>query len=361
MRPISSQSLPQQVAAHLREGIKRGRWSFLIPGVPQLASDLDVGRNTVRRALKILELEGLLDNRGLGRSRTITHAAATEAGQRPLRVNVLRHDTQLTDNAQTSMVLIEIVHSLVAAGHEVFICKKSQIELKQDVGRISRHLAGNPADAWVVEAGSHELLKWCASQPIPCLALYGRTDELKMARTGPDSVPAYRVMTRELIARGHSRIVLIVRKGFRKPTPGRCESAFLEELRAGGVSTGVYNLPDWEETAEGFNRLMENLFRSTPPTAIIIDEICWFTAALAFFARHGIRVPEHVSLVSGDCETILDKCHPGFAQMRWDNRLIVRRVVRWVDAIRKGKEDRKIINIPAEFVPGHSIAPVRRK
>jgi DNA-binding LacI/PurR family transcriptional regulator/DNA-binding transcriptional regulator YhcF (GntR family) len=356
MRPISQQSLPQQVAAHLREGIQRARWSSLIPGVPQLASELDVGRNTVRQALKILELEGLLGDRGGGRSRAITDAAATTAAKRPLRVNILRHDAQLTDNP----VLIRIIYSLEAAGHDVFSCKKSQIELKHDVARLCRHLAANPADAWVVESGSHALLEWCASQPIPCLALFGRTDDLQMARTGPDSVPAYQVATRQLIEQGHRRIVLIVREGFRRPTPGRCEMAFLEELRARDIPTSAYNLPDWEETAEGFNHLMENLFKLTPPTALIIDEICWFTAALAFFVRHGIRVPEQVSLVSGDCESTLDQCHPGFAQMRWDYSLIVRRVVRWVDAVRKGKADRKIINIPAEFVPGGSIGPVWR-
>jgi DNA-binding LacI/PurR family transcriptional regulator len=103
---------------------------------------------------------------------------------------------------------------------------------------------------------------------------------------------------------------------------------------------------------------MESLFKTTPPTALIIDEICWFIAALGFLVRRGIRVPEQVSLVSGDCEAILDVCHPRFAHMRWDNRLIVRRVVRWVDAVRKGKADHKTINIPAEFIPGGSIGPV---
>jgi hypothetical protein len=44
--------------------------------------------------------------------------------------------------------------------------------------------------------------------------------------------------------------------------------------------------------------------------------------------------------------------------MRWDNSFIVRRVVRWVDAVRKSRADRKTINIPAEFVPGGSIGPV---
>jgi DNA-binding LacI/PurR family transcriptional regulator len=210
----------------------------------------------------------------------------------------------------------------------------------------------------VVECGSHPLLEWCASQPTPCFALYGRTGGLPLARTGPDAVRAYGVATRQLIALGHRRIVLVVREGFRRPTPEGCELAFLEELKAHGIPTGVYNLPDWEENSEGFNRLMESLFKTTPPTALIIDETCWFIAALAFLVRRGIRVPEQVSLVSGDCETTLDVCHPRFAHMRWDNSLIVRRVVRWVDAVRKGKADRKIINISAEFIPGGSIGPV---
>ena len=150
---------------------------------------------------------------------------------------------------------------------------------------------------------------------------------------------------------------LIVREGFRRPPIGGCELAFLNELKAHGIPTGDYNLPEWEETPEGFNRLMDSLFRTTPPTAMIIDEVCWFIAALAFLVRRGIRVPDQVSLVSGECEPLLDMCQPRFAHMRWDNKLIVRRVVRWVDAVRKGKADRKIINIPAEFVPGGSIGP----
>ena len=358
MRPLQRVSLPERVAAHLREGIRQGRWSDQFPGEQQLTSELDVSRHTVRRALQILEKEGVLGGRGHGRCRGITAAGAAAAFQRPLRVNILRHDARLTDNPQTSMVLIEIMHSLENAGHQVSFLKKSQIELRHDVARLTRHLAETPADAWVVECGSHPLLEWCASQPTPCLALYGRTGGLPLARTGPDAVPAYRAATRQLIALGHRRIVLIVREGFRRPTPEGCELAFLEELKAHGIPTGVYNLPDWEENSEGFNRLMESLFETTPPTALIIDETCWFIAALAFLVRRGIRVPEQVSLVSGDCETILDVCHPRFAHMRWDNSFIVRWVVRWVDAVRKGKADRKTINISAEFVPGGSIGPV---
>jgi DNA-binding transcriptional regulator YhcF (GntR family) len=219
--------MPERVAAHLREGIQQGQWGDQFPGEQQLARDLDVSRYTVRKALRILEKEGVLGGHGHGRNRSITAAGAAVAAQRPLRVNILRHDESLTDNTQTSMVLIEIMHSLEAAGHQVSQLKKSQIELRHDVARLTRQLAGTPADAWVIEAGSRPLLEWCAKQPTPCFALYGRTKGLALARTGPDSVQAYGDATRQLIALGHRRIVLIVREGFRKPPLGGCELAFM--------------------------------------------------------------------------------------------------------------------------------------
>jgi DNA-binding LacI/PurR family transcriptional regulator len=358
LRPLQRVSLPERVAAHLREGIRQGRWADPFPGEQQLASELDVSRNTLRRSLQILEREGVLFGQGMGRSRRISFTGTAMAFHRPMRVAVLRAETGITDNPQAFLTLSEIMHSLEVAGYAAFYCQKSQMELNDNVPRMTRQLAAAGADAWVIEGGSRPLLEWCAAQETPCLALYGRTAGLSLARTGPDSVQAYGDATRQLIALGHRRIVLIVREGFRKPPLAGCELAFLGELKAHGIPTGVYNLPAWEETSEGFNCLMESLFKSTPPTALIIDEICWFIAAVGFLVRRGIRVPEQVSLISGDFEPMLGMCHPGFAHMSWDNRRIVRRVVRWVDAVRKGKADRKTINIPAEFVPGGSIGPV---
>lgn len=44
--------------------------------------------------------------------------------------------------------------------------------------------------------------------------------------------------------------------------------------------------------------------------------------------------------------------------MLCDRLWSVKRAEPWVNAVRKGKPDRKIINFPAEFVPGGSIGPV---
>ena len=357
MQPVLQLLKHELVATRLRDGIRAGLWGKSLPGVLALAAELDVSPRTVRRALLQLEATGLLTGSGLGRSRAIS-ASADGAVAPPLRVGIVRHDARLTDDTQSSAILSEIMHLLADAGHTVFFCSKSQIELRHEVRRIASEMAKTPVDAWVIEAGSRELLEWCTTLPVPCLALYGRTGGLAIARTGPDKVPATRAATRRLLELGHRRIVNIARAGRRKPIPGRDERAFLEELAAHGIVTGDYNLPDWEETPEGFSKLLERLFLHSPPTALIVDEASRYIAAAEFLARRRIHVPDQVSLVSTDGDSILAWCHPGIAHMPWDPKPIVRRVVRWVAAARKGKPDRKIINFPAEFIPGGSIGPV---
>ncbi|MFT5854498.1 MAG: DNA-binding LacI/PurR family transcriptional regulator [Verrucomicrobiales bacterium] len=346
-------TVAEQTAEHLREGFRNGRWSGTLPGVMRLAAELDVSPPTLRAALWELEAEGLLISHGKGRSRTIAKAAATREA---LRVGILIHDVPIEARTQDGLIQ-QIQHDLVTAGHVAFFTRKSQVQLKHNLLRIKAMVAKTPADAWIVGAGSVEVLEWFSEQTVPCLALYGRVGELPIARTGPDKAPAYEAATRHLIELGHRRIALITRKTRRKPTPGLVERAFMHELVAHGIPTGDFNLPDWKETPEGFSALLENLFRSTPPTALIIEEEPRLLATMAFLLRKGIKVPEQVSLVSTDNDS-LEWCHPGFAHMTWDNTLIARRVVRWVAAVGRGRADCKTINYPAEFVPGGSIGPV---
>jgi LacI family transcriptional regulator len=358
MQPIRLVSVAEQTVKHLRQALYEGRWSGRLPGVVRLAIECQVSSGVVRAALRQLESEGLLTGRGLGRSRSIAAPGGAHASLRRLRIGVVLHDAPRERNPQTPQVLLEIQHNLEAAGHDVFFFKKSQVELRHDVRRMARHVSETPADAWIVVAGSRPLLEWFAEQTVPCMALYGRSGGLALAHTGPDKLPAYLAATRQLIALGHRRIVLITLRPRRIPTPGRVETGFLAELEAHGIPAGDYHLPDWEETPDGYAALLERLFQRTPPTALIIDETPRFVAAMQFLAQRRIAIPGQVSLVSPDNDEILDWCYPPVAHMTWDTAPIVRRVVRWVAAVRRNNPDRKAIQFPAEFVPGGSIGPV---
>ena len=358
MRPLRRPSIVELSAEHLREGLRAGRWRHALPGVARLAVELDVSRDTIRTALRLLESEGLLGARGLGRSRAVT-VQGTERHR--LRVGILLHDALPEEQSKIAQLLLQIQSKLGAKDQEVFFLPKTQVQLQHDLPRITRMLGENPADAWIVVAGSHELLEWSAAQATPCLALFGRVERLPLASTGPDKLPAFLTATRRLLELGHRHIVFIVRHARRNPTLGAAEAAFLAELSAHGIPTGPYNLPDWEETPEGFLTLLESLFGRTPPTAIIINETAQFIAAMEFLARRRIHVPEQVSLVATFDDPAFAWCVSGIAHIKSDPKPMVRRIVRWVSAVKKGAADRKSIIFPGEFVPGGSMGPVGRE
>ncbi len=353
MQPIRLISVSEQTVDYLRKEIHEGRWSDRLPGVVRLAEECDVSTGVVRNALLKLEVEGVITAGGLGRCRRILPPKQGTSSPRTLRVGFLLHDT-INDS---DPILWQIQRDLEAAGHIILIPKKSQLQLNYKIGSIIRMVEETAVDAWIICSGSRELLEWFAVQSTPSIALYGRSGGLALARTGPDKGPACLDATRQLIALGHRRIVMITLAGRRKPVPGTIERRVLEEIRAHGIETGPYNLPNWEETPEGFNTLLENLFRTTPPTALIIDEIQKLIATMQFLARRHIDIPEQVSLVSLDFEKALSWCHPSIAHMEWNRGHIVRRVVRWVAAVWKGTPDRETINFPATFIPGGSIGP----
>ena len=356
MRPLHRISATERVAAHLREELLRGALWDPLPGVHALTAELGTNHNTVEKALRLLEQEGLLVTQGPGRRRRIAVAEGKVA--RPLRLAILDFDPPAVALADGYMT--DLLHRLGEAGHSVFFADKCLLELGMEVGRIARLVRRTEADAWVVCAGSREVIEWFAAQPAPVFALFGRRGGLPIAGVGPDKVTAQAAVTRRLIELGHRRIVQLARRNRRLPVPGAAERAILEAMAARGIETGLYNLPDWEETGKGFHGCLTELFRVTPPTALIIDEAPFLVAALQFLGRRGLRVPEDVSLVCTDDDRAFAWCEPTIAHIRWDSRPVVQRVVRWAANVSHGRDDLRQTLTKAEFVEGGTVGPVKR-
>jgi DNA-binding LacI/PurR family transcriptional regulator len=354
MEIFSVLSAVEQVAAHLRVEISQGRWIGTIPGADCLAAELGVNRKTMEAALRQLELENLLINQGRRRGRLIKLPAGAPP-KTTLRVAILTHATSDLEEDY----IFSLRYALEKAGHDTLIPGKTMNDFKLDVGRLGRLVKQTAAEAWVVVAGSREVLEWFIAQEVPTFALFGRRAGLAITGTGPDMLTVYLAATRRLIALGHRRIVNIVRNERRTPILGTIERAFCAELESHGISTGPYNLPNWEETGEGLEKLLRSLFHASPPTALILDEAAVFIAALQFLARRKIQVPEDVSLFCGSNDPTFSLCVPAISHIRWDHRPAVRSIVRWANHVAHGKDDRRQTLSPAEFVIGGTIGPAR--
>lgn len=347
-------TISEQLASALRVELFRGRWGGNLPGRNQLAERYGVNHKTVDAALKLLEAEGLLENQGQGRRRRVV---LPNNATMPLRVCMLTYDR----NDRRLPHMIELQHLLEEAGHTPFYTDQTLNDLKQKLSRVQRLVKATEADAWIVSAGSRDILEWFAGQPHPTFALFGRRQGLPIPAAGPDHPTAMVALAERLISLGHQRMVQLVRAERRHPEAGAPERHFLDILKAHGIPTGPYNLPDWEESPEGLQVILASLFKVSPPTALIVDDpINLFAPVQQFLHRRGLQVPRDVSLVITEPVPYLEWCHPSIAHVVWENRPILRRIVRWAANVSRGRRDVLQSLTPTSIYEGGTIGPAKK-
>lgn len=365
MNKVRRVSILDQTAEHLRKGLRNGRWRGELPGVLRLAEECAVSKGAIRGALQLLEKEGLVSAGRAGGRRTalamggVPPARGARGKARMLRIMVLTNVPLAEESTGLNHLLRDIQRHLVASGHTVDFAAKTQTDLHCAPSRLARFLAATPADAWIVPAAPRPVLEFFAAQPIPAIAIGGRSLGLAIASAGVDGTPALCAATRRLIELGHRRLVLICGRGWRQPAGGRSIVAYTAELARHGITADDYHMPDFEPTAAGLHALFTSLFRVTPPTALILESADYAIAALSFLSQHELTVPRDVSLVCLYPDAPLQWCHPSVARLRHDDNLVARRVIRWCRAVSRGQADRESVLFPAEFDEGGTIGPVR--
>ncbi|MFK7910734.1 MAG: substrate-binding domain-containing protein [Akkermansiaceae bacterium] len=343
----------EQVATHIKRALNQGRWKGTMPGSAKLAKDLGINAKTAEGAMRLLEQEGLLISQGRRKKRMIAEQETSRKSA--LRVAILEFDP--ASDRQT--FLYQIHHKLESAGHAAFFTDKSLTDLHLNIDRVKRLVKETEADAWVVDAGSREILEWFATQECPTFALFGRRGGLPIAGIGPDQPAATREATKKLIELGHKRITLVARPSRILPRPGSTERAFLEELEKHDIETSRFNLPVWEESIDGLHRCIAELIRVTPPTAMIVSEPVFFFAVSQLLMQSGYKTPEDISLICSDDDPNLKWLYPSVAHVSWNSQPWVNRIGHWADNISHGKTDRHQSLSKANFINGGTVGPVK--
>jgi len=340
----------EQVADFLDQEIVRGRWCGWMPGVLSLEKEIGVNRNTLEAALRLLEGKGVLLGSGVGRRRRIE----IKAEARAMRIGILCFDRI----ARGQNYLVDMNYRLQDAGYASFFARETICDMDMDVGRMERLVQMEEADAWLVIGGTESMLQWFQDRGIPVLALFGRRAGQNVASVGISKVPAIRQAVDLLVDMGHQRIVWLTHRLRRLPTPGRPEQMFLDRLMERGIPTGSYNMPDWDDTPEGFHQCLKKLFQFSPPTAIITDEPSQYLAAMQFCVNRGLRVPHEVSLMCNDSDPIFHLLQPAVTRIEWEPESLIRLVLRWANEQARSKDVRRQVEVPAKLIEGGTIGPV---
>ena len=98
-------SLVAQTVDFLRAGISDRHWETVLPGERELCRNLQIGRNTLRRALAELEAERWIGAGGSGRRRRVLRTQPLRPSPRPHRAVFLTGTTLLHVQPSTLLQL----------------------------------------------------------------------------------------------------------------------------------------------------------------------------------------------------------------------------------------------------------------
>ena len=345
---------PEQVAAAIEAEILAGKWRGTLPGIVALEKEFKVNRNTIQKALKILEGKSLLVSRGQGSRRQI--AAPTDYAPRKLKVGILLYEQM--DSFKVEWI-VDSMHHLEEAGHSVVLAPESLSSMKMNVRRVARAVSKCDVDVWLVVAASDKVLRWFLGQPTPVMSICGSSYGLPLASMSLDYINVYKQLMEKLISLGHQRIVSLSREN--KPTEIEIQLArpniIAQSLSAHGLSFSSYNWPCFENDPAKLHRCLDRLFRGQPPSAFIVDEPFLATVVYHHLLQLGLKVPGDVSMFCSEPATTLGWEQTVISHLNWSSKDIVRPALRWIKNVALGREDLSHSLIKVDYVEGDTIGP----
>ncbi len=282
-----------------------------------LTERLNVSQITVRRALNDLAKNGVLMRRAAKGTfvRKPNHALSTD-----YRVAVFVP-------GYASNILASLLDQLAKSSNErgrvvqTYLTHKGQrineafLSLDQAPEKQRLIALGNPHDA------TTELLQLAADRGYRVVCIEGTVPQKNADYIGMDDVEGMRVAVGHLRDLGHERITLIVNEPFRLDQVMQRQIAFERICASWNLAGRVVSSRTefWESAHDGAYRVMPEVWNSDErPTAILTVSDAGAWAALRWLAENGISVPNEVSVMGFDDDSLSRITHPALTTLGRD-------------------------------------------
>ena len=350
-------NLASECVRVMRMRIDSGEWSGHLPGERRLAELLQVGRDTIRHALRDLEATGVIDSTASGSRRRIL-ATPSEADDRAaaaaLKIGMLS-SYRLERLPQPMLFEVDqIRNALASRGGTLELFAPPWYDQRHPEMRLKQLVAEESCSAWILYRSNLAVQRWFETQRIPCLVRGYPQPGIGLPHLDVDWRATAHHAAAHLWRLGHRRIAVIAPE---------------EEL--GGVAAAVCGIMEFPEagfeaikiiedgTVEGMIRALRRHLSVKPaPTAIVATRPRQAATALTWLASRGVRVPDHISLMTLAGERFLDFLVPRVTGYQVDPettaRLVIRRLARLTHGGQGSGANPWIV---PEFEDGESVAP----
>lgn len=355
---LNRSSLVTEVSNVIRKAIAESRYGSTLPAERHLAAELGVSRPTVRAALAVLEREKVIKVHA--RQRRAIAAGARRAAQSSTLSIRLLHDGRSTSYLTDHLSLLEYLAENLPAPRYSFHPEASPACFSTNPGAaLQRLVATQRTDLWVLYLSTQPMQEWFERRKIPAIVLGSKFPGVALPSADEDFRAVCRHAAGLLIARGHRRIALLLRKRMRAGDISSREG-FLEAFAQSPCQNlGEPVICEHDETTAGICRVTTQLAELRPrPTAIIVGSTWPYLTVQTQLARLGLRVPENISLICRNSDPVFDAIVPPPAHYRRNEDIARRKLLKLIfHSLHGGRVSD--IHFASDFSDGDSLASVR--
>lgn len=341
----------------MRMRIEAGEWAGHLPGERRLAELLQVGRDTIRHALRELEGAGVIDSTASGSRRrilTMPEDVEQRAASVELKIGMLSPH-RLERLPQPMLFEVDQIRTALASrGGTLSLFAPPWYDQRQPDQRLAQLVSEEACSAWILYRSNTVVQQWFENRRIPCLVRGYPQPGVGLPHLDVDWRATAHHAAAHLWRLGHRRIAVMAPE---------------EEL--GGVAAAARGIMEFPEpgfeaikivedgTVEGTIRVLRRyLSVKPPPTAIVATRPRQAATTLTWLGNCGVRVPDHVSLVTLAVEPFLDFLVPRLTGYRVNPettaRLVIRRLARLTTGVQGSGANPWLA---PEFEDGESVGP----
>lgn len=346
-------SLVAETLQVIRKMILEGAYGDRLPSERALSVQLQVGRNTVRLAVKELEETGWVSRGETGRRRQILeHPDRRLDGRGPLRrVFLLFGHGYKGLSAKVLQITDQLRKTLAASGVELQVLAAPSFGPEGGEARLADLVAEQAEGVWLLARCSERIQTWFAHAAIPALAL-GYADEFTIPGVAADLEAVAHHLRGRFATLNHRRVALL-----QWGEELIAHQRFTRALREGADAPGMLTLRHDGDRMSICRRVDRALRGKTAVTALVMFTLQETLTVLTHLQRSGVRVPEDVSLVVLGDDPLMVHLQPMPSHYALLNDVLVKRVYAKLFKVwEQGGGSVSSSRMMCEFVKGETLA-----
>lgn len=360
MTSSSASFLVTTVANKIKQMILCGSLVNILPGERELGHRLSVGRETIRKALTELEMEGWIAPARIKVPRRILKNAGEESARDATRPTIQEKRgtigfltcQPLKRLAQSSLVEIYTVLKILEEdGISVRIFEAPWILGNNPDKRLAKLIAKSECICWILHRSSEQTQLWFKTHGIPCIVRGTSYQSSNLPYLDRHWAATTHHAARHLWSKGHRTVGLCLPPD---PLKGHqlMQKGFFSFSEQGWSPVLI---PTPFETPLFFEYLAKAFQEHPDMSALVATRGNQIVPLLSWAEARSVSIPEQLSLVSLAYEPFMERLLPAITYYEEDSNKTVHKLIRMLRALISGKNIKSISVIP-EIHPGQSVS-----